>query len=74
MPSRPARTTKAFERECMSLAVEHSRSCVNEPGKVSPMPGAVVAKNGVVLGAAFRGELAPGEHAEFALLARKLKC
>lgn len=64
---------KRFERECMNLAIEQARLCVSEPGKISPKVGAVVARQSRVLGAAFRGEMAPGEHAEFTLLERKLQ-
>jgi len=63
---------KLSERELMLRAIAQSRSCKSEPGKVSPMVGAVVARDGCIVGEAFRGELAPGEHAEYTLLERKL--
>ncbi|MGD0950147.1 MAG: hypothetical protein ABSA52_22325 [Candidatus Binatia bacterium] len=63
---------KLSERDLMLRAVAQSRSCKSEPGKVSPMVGAVVARDSCIVGEAFRGELAPGEHAEYTLLERKL--
>jgi pyrimidine deaminase RibD-like protein len=66
-------TTSTFsERALMERAIVAARQAKSEPGRISPRVGAVLARGGVLLGEAFRGELAPGEHAEFTLLERKL--
>jgi hypothetical protein len=62
----------APQRTFMERAVALARQCVSEEGHISPKVGAVVVRDGVVLGEAFRGELAPGDHAEYTLLEAKL--
>ncbi len=63
---------KANDRQLMLRAIDLARKCRSETSKISPKVGAVIARDGRALGQAFRGELAPGEHAEFTLLERKL--
>lgn len=58
--------------EFMRMAIAEARKCRAEDGRIHPMVGAVVVKDGKLLGTAYRGELTPGEHAEFTVLEKKL--
>lgn len=56
----------------MQWAIFLARRSPQEHNRVSPRVGAVVARDGMPLGGAFRGEVSAGEHAEFTLLEKKL--
>lgn len=58
---------------CMELATREASKARLEDTSVHPRVGVVAARDGVLLGTAFRGELVLGEHAEYTLLERKLK-
>lgn len=60
------------EREFMLRAIELSRNCRDESDRPSPKVGAVLVNDGKIIGDAYRGELGPGDHAEYTLLHRKL--
>lgn len=65
---------RALELEAMNRVIEASSRCEQEDSKKEPTPmvGAAVIKDDKILDIAYRGELKPGEHAEFTLLEGKL--
>lgn len=60
------------EIEFAAQAFEQARLSKQEPGRTPIYVGAVAVRNGKVLGAAHRGELKLGDHAEYTLLEKKL--
>ena len=61
------------DRDFIRQAIEASKKCVSEPGKMSPMVGAVVTKDGQILAVAYRGQKEAGDHAEFTALEKMLQ-
>lgn len=59
------------DRKFAKMAIEEARKSAAEDNRTHPKVGAVVVKDGHVLGKAHRGEL-PECHAEFVLLEKKL--
>lgn len=54
-------------------AIEISRSCVSEEGKITPKVGAVLIKDNEIIETAYRGEIEKGDHAEYTLIEKKYK-
>lgn len=54
-------------------AIEAAGKSVTEGDEPRPKVGATLAKDDLLMGTAFRGELNPGEHAEYTLLEGKLR-
>jgi len=64
--------TPSDEQTHMRLAIQEARRSRGEEGRVYPYVGAVVVRDGQVLGSACRGDLDPRHHAEFGVLEKKL--
>lgn len=61
------------DSEFAARAVQEARSSRQEPRRTPIFVGAVAARGAELMSAAYRGELALGDHAEFTLLERKLQ-
>jgi pyrimidine deaminase RibD-like protein len=59
---------KATDRQLMQRAIEIARKCTSERDRISPKVGAIITRDSIIVGEAYRGELTPGEHAEYTLL------
>jgi pyrimidine deaminase RibD-like protein/tetratricopeptide (TPR) repeat protein len=66
------RNKMANDRKYIALALAEAAKCGGEDDRKHPKVGAVVVRDGEVLAMAHRGELEPGEHAEFTALEKKL--
>ncbi|HWA76838.1 MAG TPA: deaminase [Polyangiaceae bacterium] len=54
------------------MAIAEAAKCLCEDDRSHPKVGAVAVRDGIVLAKAHRGEMEPGEHAEFTALEKKL--
>lgn len=57
----------------MKRAIEISKLCKSEDNRITPKVGAVIIKNDQIVLEAYRGETAPGDHAEYIVLEKKGK-
>jgi pyrimidine deaminase RibD-like protein len=60
------------ELDIMRMAIAEARKCEAEDDRTHPKVSCVVVRDGEILAVGHRGELGPGEHAEFTVLEKKL--
>lgn len=60
------------DEQFIRMAIDAARKCTPEDSRTHPKVGVVVVQAGNLLTVANRGELEPGEHAEYTALERKL--
>lgn len=62
----------AMDQEHMLLAIQEARRSRGEDERIHPNVGAVVVRDGSVVGSACRGDQGLGDHAEYSVLEKKL--
>lgn len=62
-----------FKKHCMDMCVDLAGRCSAEDATPRPKVAAVLTHEGNILETAFRGEIKPGDHAEYTLLKKKLR-
>jgi len=60
------------DRDFMRIALDEAKKCKSEDDRVHPKVGVVVVQGGKEIGRGYRGEAAPGDHAEYTVLETKL--
>ena len=64
--------TTSREQDLMRMAIDAGKNSCGEPGKISPRVGAsIFLPNGNTY-SAFRGQVNPGDHAEYTLFEKVL--
>jgi pyrimidine deaminase RibD-like protein/TPR repeat protein len=66
------RKRRVGDLEFIEMALAEAAKCQCEDDRRHPKVGAVAVRDGMVLAQAHRGEMEPGEHAEFTALEKKL--
>lgn len=62
-----------LEEQAIRLSIEEARKSKHEDARIHPSVGVVIVKNNSIFEKAHRGELEPGDHAEFTVLEKKLE-
>lgn len=70
--SHPSEPNKILNEKLFERAIELANKCFSEDGEIHPKVSAILIRNNEIIETAFRGELSPGEHAEYTLLKRKI--
>jgi pyrimidine deaminase RibD-like protein/NTP pyrophosphatase (non-canonical NTP hydrolase) len=62
-----------IERKAILLSIEEAKKSKHEDTRVHPLVGVAIVSNEEILASAHRGEIEPGNHAEFTISEKKLE-